>query len=128
MKERFKKIMKEKNLTQMQMASIIGIDTSTVSCFCNGKRLPGFEILVKIAQAFPDIDMNWFISGKQGDADTDNSSDKDKKDSQITLNFPETDGINKNNNPVSPICSNNAGKRVKRVVVLFDDGSMESYD
>ena len=128
MKERFKKIMKEKNLTQMQMANIIGIDTSTVSCFCNGKRLPGFEILSKISQAFPDIDMNWFISGEERNEATDSSLEKDKKDSQILLNFPETDTPTKNNNPVPPSCSNKACKRVKRVIVLFDDGTMESYD
>ncbi len=64
MKDRFRKIMTDHGLTQQKMAEMIGIDTSTVSCFCNGKRQPGFEVIAKISSAFPDVDMNWFINGE----------------------------------------------------------------
>ena len=62
-KDRFLEILSKNRISQQEMAERIGVDASTISCFCKGKRKPGFEILERIAVAFPNVDLNWLIAG-----------------------------------------------------------------
>ncbi len=43
---------------------MIKVNASAMSHILNGRSKPGFDVLDKIAQAFPDVNLNWLISGK----------------------------------------------------------------
>ena len=64
MQERFKQLLEEKNLTATRFAAMIKVNASAMSHILNGRSKPGFDVLDKIAQAFPDVNLNWLISGK----------------------------------------------------------------
>ncbi len=147
-KDRFLQIISEKGISQQEMAERIGVDASTVSYFCKGKRKPGFEILERIAKAFPDVDLNWLITGISSESHIPNNyrdssqilDSHDSSDSgQLELNFAQSAPQQLNNitsmsqnqnsctvNGEKPAQS--VDKRIKRVIVLFDDGSIESYN
>lgn len=48
---KLKKLRKEKNLTQKQLASLIGVQNSVISFYEVGERVPSPEIIVKLATA-----------------------------------------------------------------------------
>ena len=48
---KLKKLRKEKNLTQKQLASLIGVQNSVISFYEVGERIPSPEIIVKLATA-----------------------------------------------------------------------------
>lgn len=56
-KEVFKKLRKEKHLTQSELAAALGISRSAISMYENGEREPDLETLEAIADYF-NIDMN----------------------------------------------------------------------
>ncbi len=180
MKDRFRKIMTDHGLTQQKMAEMIGIDTSTVSCFCNGKRQPGFEVIAKISSAFPDVDMNWFINGdsraivgatggvgvSNGSGATVNGAggalgagsgeESDREQLSLDFNAPSgatgaVTGAGSNISSGAPTGASGApaganlgslasprpgdyastpsGRRqIKRVILFFEDGGIESYE
>ena len=64
MQNRFKQLLEEKNLTANRFAALIKVNASAMSHILNGHRKPGFDVLGKIAQAFPDVNLNWLISGE----------------------------------------------------------------
>ena len=64
MQERFKQLLEEKGLTATRFASMIKVNASAMSHILNGRSKPGFDVLDKIAQAFPELNLNWLISGK----------------------------------------------------------------
>ena len=64
MQERFKQLLEEKGLTATKFAALIKVNASAMSHILNGRSKPGFDVLDKIAQAFPDVNLNWLISGK----------------------------------------------------------------
>ncbi|MBP3419030.1 MAG: helix-turn-helix transcriptional regulator [Marinifilaceae bacterium] len=142
-KDRFVKIITDMGISQQEMAERIGVDASTISYFCKGKRKPGFDILERIAVAFPDVDLNWLITGvaseshitcqDQGDSQISNSQNSipgqlqldfspSQVRSSITSIAPATSAKTYKEKPANP------QKRIKRVIVLFDDGTMESYN
>ena len=64
MQERFKQLLDEKKMNAARFATIIGVNASAISHILSGRSKPGFEILNKIVQVFPEVNMNWLISGK----------------------------------------------------------------
>lgn len=49
--ERLKQTMKERNITQTQLAKILGLSQSVISCYCSGKKEPCLESLASICKA-----------------------------------------------------------------------------
>lgn len=140
MQERFKQLLEEKNLTATRFAAMIKVNASAMSHILNGRSKPGFDVLDKIAQAFPEVNLNWLISGK-GSIYNNVSSSKPLKPDQVQSPslFQE---VNKEEVSVKqvpppsmeatavPTIDNSsiAGKKIKRIILFFDDGSFEDYE
>lgn len=65
MKERIKKLRKDRKLTQIEFAKKIGIAQSSLSEIEKG-TIPSAEILIKICSIFG-IDGNWLLTGVESD-------------------------------------------------------------
>lgn len=130
MQERFKQLLKEKNLTAARFAELIQVNASAMSHILNGRNKPGFDVLEKIVQAFPDVNLNWLISG-QGNIynsvpQNTNLSEKDKQENMpsIPLSLQPSQG----NNPSSVLSLENVPKKIKRIILFFDNGTFEIYE
>lgn len=66
-KERLEFIMKSYNLTPSQFADRAGIQRASVSHILSGRNKASLEVLLKIYDSFPGLDMAWLMTGK-GDA------------------------------------------------------------
>lgn len=136
MQDRFKQLLKEKNLTAAQFATMIKINPSAMSHILNGRSKPGFDLLDKIGQTFPDINLNWLISGK--DAPYTNSVIY-KKNEDYTIQNTESTFVHKEKEislqtteeetkTLPEIPMHSLSKEIKRIVLFFNDGSFEVYE
>jgi len=64
MKERLKQILRDKDLTQVELATRAGIAPATITHFFNDRNNLSDEVVSKILLAYPDIDPVWFWTGK----------------------------------------------------------------
>lgn len=146
MQERFKQLLDEKNLTATQFASLIKVNASAMSHILNGRSKPSFDVMAKIAQAFPDINLNFLISGK-GSLYNDTRVNKEKKNNPplqqelFTEDTPISNPLSSVEAPpakipsaaaiASPLIEKAAGmapqKKIKRIILFFEDGSFEDY-
>lgn len=145
MQERFKQLLEEKGLTATKFAALIKVNASAMSHILNGRSKPGFDVLDKIAQAFPDVNLNWLISGK---GELFNTSQKKEKQTETPIQkslFENSEieekqekTVTNSQNPVkaslSPeaevaaaIIQTPATKKIKRIILFFSDGSFEDY-
>ncbi len=138
MQERFKQLLEEKGLTATRFASMIKVNASAMSHILNGRSKPGFDVLDKIAQAFPELNLNWLISGKGTmygvpvspvqevlfQPDDEKKGDKERKEEKSVVPDLKTT-VEEVEMPVQQ-----AGKRknIKRIVLFFEDGSFEDYE
>ncbi len=100
--ERLKHIIKEKQLSNAELAEKIGIQKSTVSHLLSGRNKPGFDFLNKLIKVFPDINLRWLITG-EGDAFTGQSptlpekpaktNESNKQEVQETAGTETKDGL-----------------------------------
>ena len=141
MQERLNQIIERKGLTATRFAAMIGVNASTISHILAGRNKPGFDIISNIAKAFPDLNLTWLITG-QGNME--NIPVQEKK--KFTIPEPtlfDANPMEKKQEPVAPdlevkreeekeikpsiIPSIDPGKRLKRIVLFFEDGSFEDY-
>lgn len=62
--KRIKDLMKNEKLTQMQLATVLGIGQSSVSDWINAKSEPSIENLWKLADFF-DVSVDYLIGRKE---------------------------------------------------------------
>ena len=67
--KRIDAIMKNNKLNQREFADKINIKKQYVSWWVNDKVEPGYKSIVRILQAFPEVDANWLICGKYKEHD-----------------------------------------------------------
>lgn len=135
MKDRIAHIMKAKNLKATDFATLLGVQPSGVSHILAGRNKPSLEFVKKIKETFPEYNLDWIIFGtgpmttsepfKEPSINTPNVSPADSGllpfdfDAE-TENNVLTDPTEIPNSPV-----NSAG--VKSMVILYEDGTFESY-
>ncbi|MBR5149451.1 MAG: helix-turn-helix transcriptional regulator [Bacteroidaceae bacterium] len=71
MRERIKQIIEHEGMTQSQFADFIGVNRPTLSHVIAGRNNPSMEIVMKIHQKFPKINILWLLDGigsYEGDA------------------------------------------------------------
>ena len=142
MQERFKQLLEEKNLTATRFAAMIKVNASAMSHILNGRSKPGFDVLDKIAQAFPEVNLNWLISGKGSIYNTASAEVtpvrprqtelfKQEKETEIVSSPQATKPTNTVNEPpaIVPLTEAMAErqKKIKRIILFFEDGSFEDY-
>lgn len=62
-RERIELLMKCYELTPSQFADRTGIQRASVSHIISGRNKPSLEVMLKIYDAFPGIDMKWLMTG-----------------------------------------------------------------
>lgn len=143
MQERFKQLLEEKKLTATRFAALIKVNASAMSHILNGRSKPGFDVLDKIAQAFPDVNLNWLISGKgtiynhqlppvelpEDVQRMEMESGKEKEEPVVLPENTETTATASVQVPSAPLAATiTASKKIKRIVFFFEDGSFEDYE
>lgn len=68
-RERIELLMKCYDLSPSQFADRAGIQRASVSHIISGRNKPSLEVMLKIYEAFPGLDMKWLMTGV-GDAPT----------------------------------------------------------
>lgn len=136
-------------LTPTEFADKIGVSRASISSIKTGRTQPTLSLVEKIKQHFPDVDINWLIFGN-GDAPikteydirenslTDESEEDIKaKDSNLpvvneyeAVYIAESPNkkeaiINQSDLSIPKISSN---KNVKKVILLYEDGSFEEFN
>ena len=135
MKDRIAHIMRAKNLKASDFATLLGIQPSGVSHILAGRNKPSLEFVKKIKETFPEYNLDWIILGTGPMTTSEPFKEPVKEtrdDSQSSpemipfevKSLPENAALPQANEPnmfdIPP-----AG--VKSMIVLYDDGTFESY-
>lgn len=63
-KERIELLMRCYELTPSQFADRAGIQRASISHIISGRNKPSLEVMLKIYEAFPGLDMKWLMTGE----------------------------------------------------------------
>ena len=145
MREKLQKLMSTEQLTSSRFAELLGIQPSGVSHLLGGRNKPSFDLVQKILRRFPHINPDWLILDSEQMYRTD-ADDQSASTSAVENVSPEMAINGENISAAQNIALSEssqtstpgvehimaraatAHKNVKRVIVLFDDHTFESFE
>ena len=147
MHEKLPILMKSEGLTSSRLAELLGIQPSGISHLISGRNKPSFDLLQKILRRFPNINPDWLLLDseemyrKENNAAT-NMDLLDASKSEMpafsanqaeeTNSTTERNNETKSGTDVATILSaqtdGGSQRKVKRVILLYNDHSFESYE
>ena len=86
--KRLEKFIEIKKLSKSAFANKIGIQRSTLAHFFSGRNKPSSDFFLKIKETYPDLDLNWLISGKKIDKSK-KSQIKEKKIKSVLILYDD---------------------------------------
>ena len=151
MKERLIELMNLLNCTPTQFANAIGVQRATLQHILNGRNEPSLKIIMAVHDSFPQVDLEWLLYGKGntfGEVAPQNRENHDYplfpdientvfranvKDNPEFTNVKEEKGLGlshkKTNNKAvsggSDATFDKVQKRIKEVVIFFEDGTYQ---
>ena len=142
--DRLKLIMERVNLTPGNFADKIGVAPATISHILSGRnKYPSAEVMLRLHETFPDIDLNWLLTGE-------GTLVKDDPDSMFTgslfgdnlLNATKSTTESENrkensletakntDNPIVKqeiIYKEKPVRKIAEIRIFFDDGTYETF-
>lgn len=64
MNDRLQQFLSAENLTQAQFADSINVAKASISHILAGRNKPGYEFIVNMMKAYPDLNIEWMLTGK----------------------------------------------------------------
>ena len=83
--DRLKEFIEIEKLSKSAFAQKIGIQRSTLAHFFSGRNKPSSDFFLKIKESYPELDLNWLISGKKRNKSKKNQTTEKKIKSVIIL-------------------------------------------
>ena len=148
MRDKLLLLMKNEGLTSSRLAELLGIQPSSISHILGGRNKPSFDLVQKILRRFPNINPDWLLIDKgemYRNENSETTANDEATPATATIahdNIPMT-ATPSVNTPVTPSAGQTLSNgatidafpttsisrgRVKRVIVLYDDHSFESYE
>lgn len=105
MDKRLQQFLDAENISQAQLAETLGVARAGISHILSGRNKPGFDFLEAMALHFPQINMDWLLTGKG------------RMYKDAAASSPE--------NPVFTAAQ--PPRRVSRILVFYDDNTFEEF-
>jgi len=105
MDKRLQQFLDAEHISQAQLADTLGVARASVSHILSGRNRPGFDFLEGIAIHFPDISMDWLLTGR----------------GRMYKGSPAPIPENRESAPPPP------RRRVCKILVFYDDNTFDEF-
>ena len=128
--DRLQKIMDEYDLNATSFADAIEVGRSSISHIVSGRNKPSLEFVMKIIEAFPEVELYWLLNGK-GSFPKKNTPPIKPTSTQnnYEIDFDQTPIEKTPNTPAAKPILNNPQESgaIERIVIFYKDGTFKSF-
>ncbi|MCF6213445.1 MAG: helix-turn-helix domain-containing protein [Flavobacteriaceae bacterium] len=125
---RIKKLLSFYTITAAQMADKIGVQRSSISHLLSGRNKPSLDFVIKVIQAYDEVDLYWLLNGKGHFPKTNNEVKRSdttptrSRNVQSETNVSSQTALSKH----MPLPSD--GKKIEHIIIFYKDGSFKKYE
>ena len=154
MKERLRRFMSAEAVNSTQLAKILEIQSSGISHILSGRNKPSYDFVTKLLSEFPNLNPDWLLLGKgpmhrdeirsknaalhsstispivTPQTTTPTTATEQSSDLSNTLPFVSPQYETEKTEPENLVAVSSeiaCTKRVERIMVLYSDGSFDTY-
>mgnify|MGYP006157494795 CR=1 FL=1 len=122
--QKLEKILDYFQLSASAFADKIGVQRSSLSHLLSGRNKPSLEFVIKITEAFPEVDLYWFLFNK-GSFPKSNSTENISMNETISLKKSEE--INKTEATKPDKVNFLNQDDIEKIVVFYKNGTFKTY-
>ena len=133
--KRLQKIMDEYDLNATSFADAIDVGRSSISHIISGRNQPSLEFVMKIIEAFTEVELYWLLNGKGSFPKSQVTKRAPIVSSQLAANFDdEAVALASNSTDASsttqptPDTSLSTKSDIERIVIFYKDGTFKSFN
>ncbi|RXG30111.1 DNA-binding XRE family transcriptional regulator [Leeuwenhoekiella palythoae] len=126
--------MDEYDLNATSFADAIDVGRSSISHIISGRNKPSLEFVMKIIEAFPEVELYWLLNGKGSFPKSRVTKRAPIVSSQLAANFDdEPVALASNSTDASstaqptPDTSPSTKSDIERIVIFYKDGTFKSF-
>ncbi len=127
--------MDEYDLNATSFADAIDVGRSSISHIISGRNKPSLEFVMKIIEAFPEVELYWLLNGKGSFPKSQVTKRAPIVSSQLSANFDdEPVALASNSTDASstaqptPDTSPSTKSDIERIVIFYKDGTFKSFN
>jgi transcriptional regulator with XRE-family HTH domain len=115
-------------LNASAFADKIGVQRSSLSHLLSGRNKPSLEFVMKIVEAFPEVDLYWLITNKGSFPKSDAPAPTVlPKEIISTKQLESVVPVNNSVETVQSTSSISTGNLIEKVMVFYKNGTVKSY-
>lgn len=115
--ERIKEVMHRMSESPTSFADKLQVQRSSISHILSGRNKPSLDFVLKLLHAYPSISADYILFGTAVE-----TIQKNKTETDLDTNSEETTP-----SAVAAVSSPNRDKKLKQVVLLYEDGTFSTY-
>ncbi|MGB7787026.1 MAG: helix-turn-helix transcriptional regulator [Salinimicrobium sp.] len=112
------------DLSAASFADRIDVGRSSISHLLSGRNKPSLDFVMKIIQAFPEVELYWLLNGK---GSFPKKSEQASSPPSLESNPVVQDLFSEEEKPQQELSEDSSGKKIKKIVIFYNDGSFEAY-
>ncbi len=123
--------MEEYDLNATAFADQIDVGRSSISHILSGRNKPSLEFVMKVIEAFPEVELYWLLNGKGNFPKSEKplsrneiSKNEETEKSSSIENIPNS-LFKESHIPKKSVST--SGKEINRIVIFYADGTFESF-
>ena len=122
--KRLNTIMEYHDLSAASFADKIDVGRSSISHLLSGRNKPSLDFVLKVVQAFPEVELYWLLNGKGTFPTTEKATTPSVKPSP-PISPPDlfTQQQNASKDEIQQ-----GKKEIQKVVIFYSDGTFEAYE
>ena len=120
--KRLQKIIDFYDLTATSFSEKIAFNRSTISHIVSGRNKPSLEFVIKVLEAYPEVDFYWLLNGKGSFPTNSIKQSPENNSSSSKSDTPEPiQAIQDSDKPITT-------KAIERIVFFYKDGTFSQYN
>jgi len=130
--KRLQKVIDYYGESASSFAEKIGVQRSSISHILSGRNKPSLDFVLKILEAFPEVELYWLLNGKgtfpKSDPDLFSTPTPTVQESQKPLdNNNDTKPIDVATPILNHLKNEDNSKSIERIVIFYSDGTFKNY-
>lgn len=113
------------DLSAASFADKIDVGRSSISHLLSGRNKPSLDFVMKIIQAFPEVELYWLLNGK-GSFPKKTATAPPAQ--EVKSNVPQQELFQEQKETLPAAVRGEKNKKIQRIVIFYTDGSFDSYE
>ncbi len=123
--KRLKQVIAHYGLSAASFSEAINVNRSSISHLLSGRNKPSLDFVLKVIQAFPEVELYWLLNGK-GEFPSKETPIINQPNKEDVASLVQESSFKKSA-IITPSIKEDQNTQIERIVIFYEDGTFSTY-